>query len=495
MSSQRLARTTDGQFEATRLLRETPTSCLYAGRHLRMGFGVALKVPKGKQARSIARRELLALRHLQHPNNVRLLGAAQLDVDGHRHPCLVLSLHEDETLREILRVQRRLPAVRAVGLIRQVLGALGEAHARGVAHGDIQPANVLVGTPYGLEDHVTLVDYGAAVSEEIETIERGRQTVYGTPFYTAPEVGVERGPSVQSDVYSVGVLLYEMLSGSRPHLTEERPVPARPATHRAPLREVLPGSYELGEVVDRATATRARDRVQDVAAFANALANLNPDHLLDCNIGANEPSIVQGAEVDTVEVEIPDGEGYVDAELDPAASPSAAERCPLQSAGKPTVWVLTGDEAIERREVREALAALTSTSHVEWLEPAERIDRVMTLRSREVRLPWVVVFGPAHLKTDDPVVTWLAEHTTEVSRMMISTDSTMETLQVAIDRCGLDQHTVVPAEPRAVGLDLRQMIERARALRLHYDGLRVGWRDAREDLQALTHEAWTLTGG
>ena len=487
VSSTLPARTTDEQFEAIEVLRTTATSTLFAGRHLRMGFDVALKVPKGKQARSVARRELIALRDLHHPNNVRLLGAAQLELDSRKHPCLVLSLHRGRTLRELLRVQRRLSAIRAIELVRQVLGALEEAHGRGIAHGDVQPANVMIESAAGLAERVVLVDYSAASSREIESTERGRQTVYGTPFYTAPEVGIEGGPTVQSDVYSAGILLYEMLSGARPPRTDASGDASPWRRQVPPLRDALPGNYQLGEVVDRAIANHPSERFPSAAAFAVALSRLDLARLAECDLVTDEPTVVAGAEADTVEIEIPEGERY----LDLAASPneSKPEPFPLQSAGLPTIWVLDGDPAVDRPEVREALQLIATVSEVTRLNADARARRVTELRDQDSRVPWVVVFGQSHLKCQDALVGWLAEHRSEISRMLISDSDDLAALQQAIDCCGLDHHTKVPSSSRTVALDVRQMVERARALRLHYDSLRIGWRDARDDLHNLTAES------
>ena len=187
---------------------------VWRARDERTGRRVAVKLLHphllpDESSRSRLASEARAVGGLDHPGIVRVLAA-----DAGERPAVVLELVEGETLSARLEREGPLDARAAAEIGAQVAEALYHAHTRGVIHRDVKPGNVLIGT----DGHARLVDFGIARLLG-EALERTTQTgmVMGTLRYMAPEqlAGQEVGPRV--DLYGLGALLYEMLTGRPPH--------------------------------------------------------------------------------------------------------------------------------------------------------------------------------------------------------------------------------------------------------------------------------------
>jgi serine/threonine-protein kinase len=234
-----------------------------------------------RDPRTVARfrDEALTASRLDHPSSVAVLDHGE-DLDG--TPFLVMEYVSGPTLRRIVD-DGPLDAVRAIAITQQILGALTCAHAHGIVHADVKTENVLVAS----EDRVKLVDFGLAraiLSYEGEDGEsRTDAQIAGTPEYMAPEVIVGGTPSPASDIYAVGVILYEMLTGTTPfgggkpmdifarHVLD----PVVPPSLRFPQLGI-PRAFE--EVIERALAKEYEQRFPDAAAFAEALGQLEATH-------------------------------------------------------------------------------------------------------------------------------------------------------------------------------------------------------------------------
>ena len=211
------------------------------------------------------RREALMSARLTHPSVARILDYGQ---DGATH-FIVMELVEGRDLAKLLAERGRLPAQEAARMTAHVCDALGAAHAAGFVHRDIKPSNVII-TPDGA---VKVTDFGIARALGGSSLtETG--TIMGTAQYVSPEMVRGEPANEASDQYSVGVLLFQMVTGSVPfdgdspvtvalrHLDSEVPRPSA-------LAPDVP--VALDEVVARATATDPHDRFPDVAAMAVAL--------------------------------------------------------------------------------------------------------------------------------------------------------------------------------------------------------------------------------
>ncbi len=207
------------------------------------------------------RREAKAAAGLNHPNIVGVYDWGQIGAQNY----IVMEYVDGETLKERIRRQGRLDGATAVGIALGLLDAIGAAHARGVVHRDVKSQNILLDA----EGRVKVTDFGIAQAGDPSMTEAG--SILGTAQYLAPEQA--RGESVdeRSDLYSVGVVLYEMLTGSVPfkgdsavtvalkHVNELPPEPA----------ELVPGlPYALNQIVLKALAKDPGLRYANAAGFA-----------------------------------------------------------------------------------------------------------------------------------------------------------------------------------------------------------------------------------
>jgi serine/threonine-protein kinase len=238
------------------------------------GRRVVLKLPRDAVMASPStfdrfRRELEIARRLDHPGIQRSIEYTI----GRSRPYLVMEYVDGETLGELLHRETRLPVDRAIDFASQLAEAMAHAHGHGVVHRDLKPQNILVTAG----DRLVVTDFG------ISLLEGARRLTWqwfgdrlGTPDYMAPEQVQGKRGDARSDIYAVGVLLFEMVTGSVPwrgestfevmnlHLTA--PVPAM----RDFGAEVPPA---IEGIVRRCLRKRADERYQDAAALLHDLQN------------------------------------------------------------------------------------------------------------------------------------------------------------------------------------------------------------------------------
>src|SRR3712207_2804182 len=163
------------------------------------------------------RREARAVAQLSHPHVVGVIDAGEDGDPDHPNPFIVFEYVEGETLKDRIRRHGRLPVDEAIAYAIEIARALGAAHACGIVHRDIKPQNILIDE----EGTAKVTDFGIArsLTEEGLTAE-GR--VLGTTDYVSPEQALGHAVDGRSDVYSLGVVLFEMLAGDVPfHRSEE----------------------------------------------------------------------------------------------------------------------------------------------------------------------------------------------------------------------------------------------------------------------------------
>ena len=236
------------------LVARSGMASIFRGTDLRNGRKVAIKVPHPEVESDPSlfdrfKREEEIGKTLDHP------GVMKVFVDDDRSQVyMVMEWVDGRLLRKILDDQHKLPIERAVRLTLRILNALGYIHERGVAHRDLKPENVMVAD----DDTIKLIDFGIAASSKSKrlTFAKLSQTM-GTPDYISPEqVKGKRGDS-RSDLYALGVMLYEMLTGKVP-FTGDNPfliMNDRLLNNPVPPREIDPTiSPQLDEY--RSTDTR-----------------------------------------------------------------------------------------------------------------------------------------------------------------------------------------------------------------------------------------------
>jgi serine/threonine protein kinase len=234
-------------------------------RRLRRQVAVKL-FPRLESARDRARfeSEARAAAAVAHPNIVIVH-----DVGAEPVPFLVMELMPGGTLADALR-RGPLPVARALDVVTDVLAGLGAAHAKGLIHRDVKPANVL----FTADGRAKLADFGIATGLDSPTL-TATGALAGTPAYVAPERLVGSPAGTDSDLYSVGVMLYESVAGTRP-FEGETPFAVADAARHQPARHVCAATRQvptrLGDVIMRAMAPDPRVRYHSAAALSAALS-------------------------------------------------------------------------------------------------------------------------------------------------------------------------------------------------------------------------------
>ena len=215
-----IGRVFDNRYQIVELIGRGGMSAVYKGIQLSMGKTVAIKV----MARSLAEddrllqrfnQEALACSRLRHPNTIKVFDYGQSD-DGHLF--LAMELLEGRTLGQVIRTDSPMSPLRTCRIARQVCKSLAEAHRGGIVHRDLKPDNVFLSDIYGEKDFVKVLDFGIAKFITEGSQETLTQTgfICGTPLYLSPEQGLARSLDHRTDLYSLGIILYEMLTGITP---------------------------------------------------------------------------------------------------------------------------------------------------------------------------------------------------------------------------------------------------------------------------------------
>ncbi|MEZ4250920.1 MAG: protein kinase [Polyangiales bacterium] len=271
-----------GKYRIERKLGEGGMGAVYAAVQEPLGRKVALKVLLPVLARDVTlvsrfQREAELAASLGHPNIVQVTDFGVDDGSAF----LVMDLLEGESLGGVLERERVLAPERVRFIATQVLSALGAAHARGVVHRDLKPDNVYLTSVSGVSDLVKLLDFGIARLTEGSGDQKMTATgqVLGTPAYMSPEQARGKPVDARSDLYALGVLMYEALSGRMPvdgsnyHELMFAIVGETPTPLSELVPELDPG---LVGVVERAMAKDPNARYANADAMRAALDALGP---------------------------------------------------------------------------------------------------------------------------------------------------------------------------------------------------------------------------
>jgi serine/threonine-protein kinase len=250
---------------------------VYEAEQIALGRSVALKVvhPRLVGDEVTAARfqsEARTASHLNHPNSVAVLDFGKTESGQHY---LVMEFLRGRDLAAILAAQGPFPATRAADIGRQICAALCAAHDLGIVHRDVKPDNVMIAPLRSGADHVKVLDFGLATVTRPGKRITLAGVVCGTPEYISPEQCTGQDLDGRADVYSLGVVLYELLTGALPFEGDAarlfsahcRQTPIPPRT-RAPHRRI---PAEMEEITMRALAKRPGDRWQTADEMGSAL--------------------------------------------------------------------------------------------------------------------------------------------------------------------------------------------------------------------------------
>ncbi|MBS1791783.1 MAG: SUMF1/EgtB/PvdO family nonheme iron enzyme [Acidobacteria bacterium] len=254
---------------------------IYRARRLNLGDTVAVKVLRpdvieNEKTRQRFYREARAAAALHHPNAVVIHDFGE-DTDGTAY--IVMELLTGSSLRQLLVKDGTVAPRRAYSIIRQACAALDAGHRNGIVHRDIKPDNIYLLDAHDEEDHIKILDFGIAKLGEkaLDTLSLEEQrltnvgTIIGTPHYMSPEQCQGEEADVRSDIYSLGVVLYEMLTGVVPFLAKTPTGVAIKHVTEAPrsLRELNPVvSPAVESVILRALEKNPNARPQTAVELA-----------------------------------------------------------------------------------------------------------------------------------------------------------------------------------------------------------------------------------
>ncbi len=285
-TSDLVGQTLSDRYEIKKLLGAGGMGAVYLAEHVLMHKRVAIKVLHADMSRNaeiLARfeREAVAAAHIDHPHVAHATDFGRTE-DGSFF--LVLEYLEGPTLRDVIR-EGPLAPVRALHITRQIALALGRAHDMGIIHRDMKPENVMLVSRDGDPDFVKILDFGIAKVSVEAVSKNGAEagavltrlgTIFGTPEYMAPEQAVGDAVGPAADLYAVGIMLYEMLTGYLPFEADDPQayLSLHVLTAVPPMSERAPGVTVPGPVeamVRRLLEKQVPQRLATGAELASAI--------------------------------------------------------------------------------------------------------------------------------------------------------------------------------------------------------------------------------
>jgi serine/threonine protein kinase len=334
-TDERIGSVLSDRYRIDRLLGAGSKGNVYAGEHLLMHKKVAVKIlhrELSSMPEFTARfeREAMAVANIDHPNVAAATDFGKLP-DGSMF--LVLEFVQGRCLRDEIAAGP-LPPDRALRITRQIAAALGSAHALGIVHRDLKPENVMLLDREGDPDFVKVLDFGVAQVPVGDTGVRSKAPltqagiVFGTPEYMAPEQALGQKVDGRADLYALGVITFEMLSGERPFsssgeggiLNQQLSKPPPSLSARAPA---VRAPIQAEQLVTRLLATDARNRFQTCDELVQALDDVD---------GLRAGEVATSAPATRILGSVAQSYGARGVPRVPPSSPAQHEQAPRQSS-------------------------------------------------------------------------------------------------------------------------------------------------------------------
>ncbi len=276
----------DGQYKIVQKIGTGGMGSVYKAEQSAMNRMVAIKIlhPKLTNRKDLVarfRREARAMSQLTHPNTVKVFMYGELPEDGSLY--IVMEFLEGKNLNQTVRRGGPMDAERAIPVLVPCCYALHEAHEMGIVHRDLKPENIFLCNQGGMSDFAKVLDFGLAKVTEQQMrpgsiILTQEGMVFGTPEFMSPEQAQGKTLDARSDLYSLAVILYEVLTGKLPfeaktpmeYIQKHVVEPPIPLNQRVPDRNNFDPGLEA--VLAKALEKKPEDRFQDAKAFAEALA-------------------------------------------------------------------------------------------------------------------------------------------------------------------------------------------------------------------------------
>ena len=364
-----IGRVFDGKYRLDERLGGGGMGTVYRATHLLIERAVAVKVLSQRfvgdeTAQQRFRREARASGRMQHPNAVMVNDFGATD-DGWLY--IVMELLEGQTLRDLLAHEAPLDPARSVSLMLQACAAVGAAHDAGLIHRDLKPANIFIEHRPNLPATVKVLDFGVAkfaVEEHDDDYKTLTQVgaIIGTPRYMSPEQCSGAAPlTPASDVYSLGIILYEMLTGAVPFSADTPLAVALKQVSEPPRRprEIVASTpIELERVVLHALAKEPRARPADANELRRELHDIAVELGLEHSDSTLSPSM---ADLRNAGTESPSGRLVIDlATLRQVQAASTGDTLTGESLGEQSAspWGASLDPNSKRPEFARMNVAL-----------------------------------------------------------------------------------------------------------------------------------------
>src|SRR5262245_34148953 len=331
----------DGKYRLDALLAEGGMGAVYRATHVMLGKTVAIKLirPEIVASPEIVRRfqrEARAATALNHPNIVSVYDLGQTP-DGTLY--IAMEYIDGPSLKTLIQSGRPIPLTRSISILRQVASALATAHKHNIVHRDLKPHNIMLATGPDGSELAKLVDFGIAKTFDESTQLTSAGSALGTPYYMSPEQIEGRTVDARSDIYALGIILYEMLVGEVPFADQSTPAvlvkqlkerPVRPSLRNAAVPPALEAialrclekdpelrfqtAADFGAALNEASTTLTATAA-DVTVVSPAKAAAMEPTLVTPPIDSRDAALAQGRPIDSRDAALAQGR--------PAAKPSA----------------------------------------------------------------------------------------------------------------------------------------------------------------------------
>jgi serine/threonine-protein kinase len=275
-----------GDYIIRKKLGEGGMGAVFLAEQINIGQRLAIKVLHGDAAQNAElverfNREARAISRLTNQNIIRVFVFGRTP-EGLLY--LAMEFVEGRPLREVIESDQRIGEMRAINIMRQTLHALEEAHELGIVHRDLKPDNIMITSFRGVDEFVKVLDFGIAKVKEpggnqAKLTQAG--VVYGTPEYLSPEQAQAKELDGRSDIYSMGIILYEMVTGTVPfqsktavsilasHVYDEPKLPSKMSRH--------PVHPRMEQIIMRALEKDPTKRYQGAMDFLEDLESLEAE--------------------------------------------------------------------------------------------------------------------------------------------------------------------------------------------------------------------------
>jgi serine/threonine protein kinase len=431
----------DDRFEIIELIGHGGMGSVYRAIQLSLGRPIALKILRKDSAwsdsRNLTKRFLQEARlgaSMSHRNIVTIFDYGFSNEEDLYF--IVMELLAGENLWQRLVRVRRLAQVEALPLFIEIALGLRHLHQHGMVHRDLKPENIMLSRDPEEQHAVKLLDFGLVKPLQHNSQLTSVGTYIGSPCYMSPEQVNGEPPDPRSDIYSLGIALYQALCGQVP-FRESTPIKTMMAQVSQPppkLTEMYPEcqiSPELERLLYRMLEKDPAARPQNTDELLSSLRYLQAGKPIQ------ETTIV---------------------------------RLPL-AAQPPSLWVLSQDPSLHNQDVQEALSILEHELEISFIPTQESEQWVERLNKGLLLPPWIVLFGDMQILIEDPLLLSLRS-VGVLHKLLISTHYNTEMLQHSVNFCGLDYHLALPASPQEIAEVVRQTISRVLLLRTRYSEFR-----------------------